>query len=811
MVLMALIALTQMAEPNLPIIHRAPKKDWIEFLGYKIASPIGISACAATTSEGIRLAARLGCDVLTYKTIRCYEWPPHPQPNIMYVDQSMPLTHDDIGKTIIAHSTEPKNLVNIVIANSFGNQSMDSDYTKNDIQKAKQSLFEGQVLIVSIFGNTHDEWIKTAQLAIESGADIIEANFSCPNLNTNNEPIYTRPDDIFLIAQALVQSIPSHIPLILKFEVFTDYQLMECSLIAAAHAGAKGICGINSVPMKVINSDGMPTFGTRIFAGVSGMPIQELALDFIKTASTIIQKENLNLVLLGVGGITMACHFSKFLAAGATVALSATGMMYNPYLAAEYHEQIHNATNTPCINKQELANKLFDIGVIKFGDFIFKSGIRSNNYVDMRLAISHPDILQALALCLKNIQQRCHADILCAVPYAAVPVTTALSMISGTPMIMARKEAKDHGTKNMIEGVYTSGQECLMIEDVITTGSSILETIKTVESAGLQVKDVVVLIDREQGGTENITAHGYKLHSIFTLQELLSLLAKSGRVSQEIVDMINTPREETQCTLPKKNLALTYEQRASCCTNPIAQRLLTIMEAKKTNLIFSADVTNKTKLLQLADLIGPEICVLKIHCDIIDDYDQDVPNELRALADKHNFLIWEDRKFADIGSVTLNQYTGGFFRIADWADIVTVHSISGNGTIEALRSTPATKNSAFLLIAQMSSANTLTQPSYTDATVKLALDYPNNVIGVICRQKLSDNPGLLHLTPGVQLAEGGDAFGQQYLTPEKVITEMGSDIIIVGRGILQAQDPVAAAQQYKKAGWDAYVQKMSHR
>ncbi len=233
------------------------------------------------------------------------------------------------------------------------------------------------------------------------------------------------------------------------------------------------------------------------------------------------------------------------------------------------------------------------------------------------------------------------------------------------------------------------------------------------------------------------------------------------------------------------------------------------METKKTNLVFSADVTSKTKLLQLADLIGPEICILKIHCDIIDEYDQDFPNQLRSLADTHNFLIWEDRKFADIGSTVLMQYTGGIFRIADWADIITVHAIAGDGTLQALRSTPATKNSAFLLIAQMSSANTLAHDSYTHATVQLALQYPDNVIGVICREKLSDNPALLHLTPGVQLAEGTDGFGQQYLTPENVINTLQSDIIIVGRGILQAQDPLDQAQRYKKAGWDAYQRRVT--
>ncbi|HLJ31923.1 MAG TPA: orotate phosphoribosyltransferase [Candidatus Babeliales bacterium] len=553
---MLMITLLQMTEAQLPTVSRAPQEKWHDFLGYKIASPIGISACAATHSTGIRLAARLGCDVLTYKTIRCHEWPAHPQPNIAFVNCPASLMSDDIGKTVVASDNQFLCSSNIAIANSFGNQSMDPDWVKNDIQKAKQSLLPGQVLIVSVFGNTHDEWIKAAQLAVESGADIIEANFSCPNLNTHNQPLYTLPDDIFSTAQTLVQSIPTHIPLILKFGVFTDKHLMRQALIAAAQAGARGICGINTIPMKVVNADGAPTFGNRIFAGVSGAPIQQLALDFIKKASTIIHQENLKLVLLAVGGIMKPSHFLKFLHAGATIALSATGMMYNPCLASHYHEQrscimkissgnkekytlLHLGVNkfedTISLNKEILAAKLFDMGVVKFGDFIFKSGIRSNNYIDMRLAVSYPDVLQALAIGLKGIQQKCDTDILCAVPHAAGPVTTTLSLLSGIPMIMARQQAKDHGTKKMIEGVYVQGQKCLIIEDVITTGSSVLETIKTVEAAGLQVKDVIGLIDRQQGGRENITSKGYNFHALFTLQELLYFLKQSKRLSQQVI------------------------------------------------------------------------------------------------------------------------------------------------------------------------------------------------------------------------------------------------------------------------------------
>src|SRR5579862_1130158 len=154
---MLMFTLMQTTDLKFPVIHRAPQKDWHDFLGYKIASRVGMPACAVTTSAGIANAARFGCDILTYKTIRCHAWPVHPEPNIVHVDRIAPLTYDDIGKTVIANNRanssftarpEPVEgyLRAVAIANSFGIQSMDPESTKNDIQKAKQSLLEGQVL-----------------------------------------------------------------------------------------------------------------------------------------------------------------------------------------------------------------------------------------------------------------------------------------------------------------------------------------------------------------------------------------------------------------------------------------------------------------------------------------------------------------------------------------------------------------------------------------------------------------------------------------------------------------------------------------
>lgn len=249
---------------------------------------------------------------------------------------------------------------------------------------------------------------------------------------------------------------------------------------------------------------------------------------------------------------------------------------------------------------------------------------------------------------------------------------------------------------------------------------------------------------------------------------------------------------------------LTYSQRAESSLNPAGHNLLKLMDEKQTNLALAADVTTTRELLALADRTGPEICVLKTHIDILEDFTPDVPHRLRELADKHRFLIFEDRKFADIGNTVKWQYQDGMYRISDWSDITNAHVVPGPGIIEGLKQIGLPKGRGLLLLAEMSSKETLAKGAYTQQAITWAQEHAEFVIGFICVRKLSDEPSFIHMTPGVQFQVGKDALGQQYLTPQYVIGELHSDIIIVGRGIYQASDPAAEAHQYRTAGWSAY-------
>ena len=186
------------------------------------------------------------------------------------------------------------------------------------------------------------------------------------------------------------------------------------------------------------------------------------------------------------------------------------------------------------LSKKALIERLFAIGSIQYGTFVLKSGITSSDYFDLRRIISYPDLLQNVAhLFWQNIGNL-EYDLLCGVPSAAVPLTASIATIYQKPMIMTRQWVKNHGNKRLIEGVYKKGDKVLVIEDVITTGSSILETVKVLKQEGLKVNDVIVFLDREQGGRQQLAKHGIQLHAVLTRSEILDVLHQSGNIDQAI-------------------------------------------------------------------------------------------------------------------------------------------------------------------------------------------------------------------------------------------------------------------------------------
>ena len=332
--------------------------------------------------------------------------------------------------------------------------------------------------------------------------------------------------------------------------------------------------------------------------------------------------------------------------------------------------------------------------------------------------------------------------------------------------------------------------------------------------------DAVVLLDRGQGGKERLKSKGINLHCVFHIQTVLDVLLKRKFIKEEDCDKVQTflkdnnfdpKKTDEKPDLQKKEKLLTYGNRAQIVSNSITKRLFEIIELKKTNLAFSVDITNASEVLRLADLVGPHICVLKTHVDIISDFSVSFTKSLVELSNKHNFIIFEDRKFADIGSTVVKQYAEGIYHIKDWAEITNAHAVPGDGVIKGLKNAAGNLPRACLLIAQMSAKGNLTDEKYTKSVVKMAVENDDFVIGFISTSRLTDDPKFVHMTPGVNLNVMGDSLGQQYLTPEEVITNRSCDIIIVGRGIYGATNPVDAALKYKEAAYQAYRTRVNEK
>lgn len=192
------------------------------------------------------------------------------------------------------------------------------------------------------------------------------------------------------------------------------------------------------------------------------------------------------------------------------------------------------------IEKQvrELALALHATGCVQFGQFKLKSGLLSPIYVDLRLLVARPALLRQVGDVLAAQARSLQFDVLAAIPYAALPIGVAVALALDAPLVYPRKEVKNYGAERSVEGAFQSGQTALLIDDLITKGHSKLEALAPLEAAGLKVKDILVLIDREQGGVEELDAHGYTVHAVLTLAQILDVLVEAGKLEPERRDQI---------------------------------------------------------------------------------------------------------------------------------------------------------------------------------------------------------------------------------------------------------------------------------
>jgi len=373
----------------------------------------------------------------------------------------------------------------------------------------------------------------------------------------------------------------------------------------------------------------------------------------------------------------------------------------------------------------------------------------------------------------------------------------------------------------MVEGSYKAGHRCLLIEDVVTTGSSVIETATVLRAHELIITDVISILDRGQGAAQNLAHNGITLHSILTVPRLLAVLSQQKILSPSQHAEVSAFLSQ-DLTAHDLAIGVKMETLKSRIPSTNGRKLLEIMLKKKSNLCISFDLDRWWEVLGAVERLGPYVCLVKTHLDTynFESYEQvgEFRRKMTELSEQNSFLILEDRKFADIGSTVEKQLKSKPFEIGQWVHMVTAHGLPGKGLLECFARFPRLST---IFIAQMSSEGNLGSRirEYAEEVVDMCSGYDSGVAGFVAQSDVTSHlerkdgghsPWFLQFTPGVSLSSRGDSLGQQYVTVEEAVEGRHADVIIVGRGILgkREEEQCAAAEEYQMRGWNAWTKRM---
>lgn len=320
-----------------------------DFHGHYVFAPLGIPAGPLLNSAYCAAAFKKGFDIAVYKTVRSGIFPSHPFPNVLAIHPEGDLDFETLKNPVIADTTYSEPLS---ITNSFGVPSKDPSVWQEDVKKAIAAAGKGQVLVLSFMGTVHpnqsqqefvDDYVLAAKFAYETGAPVLETNLSCPNIG--NEGLVCYNLDVTEQVAKGIRSVIGSTPLILKVGYYKDDTEME-KLADITQNYATGVSGINTLQAEVRDARGeqaLPGSPARLRSGVCGAGIKWAGIDFVKRMKTIKERRGFTFSLEGVGGVTVPADYKEYRDSGADVVMSATGAMWNPYLAQEIKEAYSDA------------------------------------------------------------------------------------------------------------------------------------------------------------------------------------------------------------------------------------------------------------------------------------------------------------------------------------------------------------------------------------------------------------------------------------------------------------------------------------
>lgn len=465
-----------------------------------------------------------------------------------------------------------------------------------------------------------------------------------------------------------------------------------------------------------------------------------------------------------------------------------------------------------------IKNKVLDVR-----PFILSNNMKTDYYFNTKKIYSNPYFMNLITdkfvKKINNYTEKNNIDYehIVGVPYGSIPLASIVSNKLNKSILFTRKESKAYGTQELIEGNYEIGDSVILIEDVITSGSSIINTVQKLENKGLIVSFIVVLFNRETGGLNdtikkcdipieyiyNISRLSYylqikKLIDDFEYGKIISSMAVDKK---NYINMIEDKKVENKVMDTKIERNNNYSFIFDSELNTI---LMGLIVSKKTALCLSLDVSKWSDAKIILDLCGPYICMVKLHCDLfIDIFEVDVfIKDLKCLARKYQFLIMEDIKLADVDRISYSKITNSFFKYNKWANYITVHGLTSQSIInyqkelikeKIIKKQPINEKNKkedyfgnMCLVSQMNQNISLCNENYSKKCFKMLIDNDDFSPIVVCQNP--DKNTILNrikLTPGVKFSVNGTNLkNRRYRNIKQAIVEEDNHIIIVGSDIV---------------------------
>lgn len=324
---------------DLPAPPQGPPR--YRFLDFPLHSPLGVPAGPLLNSRWIAIYARLGFDVPIYKTVRSGARAAHPAPNCMFLDDPGDLGPERFGERLTATEKAPDDPTHISITNSFGMPSRAPAVWQADMEKARAACGPGQVFIASAVGTPNGgdlaaDFARTAAMCREAGAPLVEINLSCPNVTSREGELFTDAEAAGRVCRETAKALRGT-PLMVKVGYYVDRKAMAAVMRAIA-PHVQAVAGINTLSFEVVKADGsqaLPGPG-RLRSGVCGAAIRSCGLSQVRDLAELKAAQRYDFALVGVGGVMTPGDADAYRKAGADVVMSATGAMWDPYLAARW-------------------------------------------------------------------------------------------------------------------------------------------------------------------------------------------------------------------------------------------------------------------------------------------------------------------------------------------------------------------------------------------------------------------------------------------------------------------------------------------